>query len=245
MSLDTVPAVRPLSARSVALSLLLGAGTAGLSSRDLVALGDRFGVSPPTMRVALSRLAAAGDVRALDGTYRLTERHRWRQERQEESLHPRIRPYDGSWRMIVVVSGGRSAAERGELRRELSAGRFAELREGVWMRPDTLVDPLTRADPSLVEMTTTPAHDRDLVARMWPLHQWAARGRWLLERTETPDLAERLAVHAAIVRHLRDDPWLPASLLPPDWPGDSLRIADARFRDTLSALRPSPAEENR
>lgn len=245
MKLADAPAVRPLSARSVALSLLLGAGSTGLTPRDLVMLGDRFGVSPPTMRVALSRLTAAGDVRSSDGTYRLTERHRWRQERQDESLHPTTRPYDGSWRMVVVVSGGRPAADRSGLRRELGQARLAELREGVWMRPDTLVAPLGADDPSLVGLVTRPDDDVGLAARLWPLHQWAARGRWLLERTETPDLAERLAVHAAIVRHLRDDPWPPPALLPPGWPGDDLRHADARFRDELSALRPSPAEENR
>lgn len=245
MNLLDAPAVRPLSARSVALSLLLGAGPQGLSSRELVALGDRFGVSPPTMRVALSRLATAGDVHASSGTYRLTGRHRWRQERQDESLRPRTRPYDGSWAMVVVVSGGRSAADRGALRRELAASRFAELREGVWMRPDTIAQPVRPSDTGVVELTTRPTDDRELAARLWPLHPWAARGRWLLERTNVDDLAERLAVHAAIVRHLRDDPWLPTSLLPADWPGDALRRADATFRSELSALRPSPAEENR
>lgn len=245
MALAHAPAVRPLSARSIALSLLLGSGSDGLSSRELVALGEELGVSPSTMRVALSRLATAGDVRSTGGTYRLTERHRWRQEHQEQSLRPRTRPYDGSWSMIVVVSGGRSAADRAELRRELAAGRFAELREGVWMRPDTLDEEPHLSDSSVVELTTTPADDRELAARLWPLHALSARGRWLLERTSTDDLADRLAVHAAIVRHLRDDPWLPTSLLPADWPGDALRRADASFRDELSALRPSPAEENR
>ena len=58
--------LRPLSARSAALSLLLGAEPPELRGADLVRLGEAFGISGPTMRVALSRLVAAGELEPVD-----------------------------------------------------------------------------------------------------------------------------------------------------------------------------------
>ncbi|EHN77844.1 hypothetical protein SMCF_2624, partial [Streptomyces coelicoflavus ZG0656] len=42
--------------------------------------------------------------------------------------------------------------------------------------------------------------------------------------------AGRLTAFAAVVRHLLEDPVLPAELLPPDWPGAALRDAYARYQ---------------
>ena len=47
-----------LSARSVALSVLLGVPLGRLSVRDILATGEMCAIAPATMRVALSRLVA-------------------------------------------------------------------------------------------------------------------------------------------------------------------------------------------
>ena len=57
----------PLSARSVALSVLLGMPEGRLPVRDLVAAGNMCDIAPATMRVALSRLVSSGELTVDDG----------------------------------------------------------------------------------------------------------------------------------------------------------------------------------
>ena len=54
--------VRPLNARSLVLSVLLGLPRAALTPRALVGLAQAFGVAPGTMRTALSRMVDAGEL---------------------------------------------------------------------------------------------------------------------------------------------------------------------------------------
>ena len=58
---------------------------------------------------------------------------------------------------------------------------------------------------------------------------------------------EHLSLGAAMLRHLRIDPLLPAPLLPPAWPGTRLRGGYRRFeRDFMRLLRPTrPAATSR
>ncbi|MYR63731.1 PaaX domain-containing protein, C- domain protein, partial [Streptomyces sp. SID625] len=63
--------LRPLSARSVVLSLLLGTHPPELPVKDLVRAVEPFGVGGSTLRAALSRMVAAGDLRRADGVHRL------------------------------------------------------------------------------------------------------------------------------------------------------------------------------
>src|SRR5256885_17059826 len=63
--------LRPLSARSVVASVLLGTHPPRLSAAALVELCGRFGISGGTTRVALSRMVAAGGLAARGGHYRL------------------------------------------------------------------------------------------------------------------------------------------------------------------------------
>lgn len=247
----------PLSARSVALSLLLGARPPRLRGRDVVTLGEMFGVAVPTMRVALSRMVAAGDLEVDDGIYTLGPQHLDRQRVTEALAHPRRRPYDGMWRMLVVVDRGRPAPERAALRRALTRARHAELREGVWLRPDNLhpqpevADPLLGPstgrgpadahpagsdDPGLLAFSTRPAKDRALTRQLWDLPGWASTAHRLLSvmRSDAPP-PERLTAAAAAVRHLCLDPALPDELAPEQWPADDLRWAYEDFRNELSS----------
>ncbi|OLZ71989.1 PaaX domain-containing protein, C- domain protein [Streptomyces sp. IMTB 2501] len=230
--------LRPLSARSVVLSLLLGAHPAQLPVKDLVRLVEPFGVGGSTLRAALSRMVAAGDLRRTDAVYRLSDRLLARQRRQDEALRPVTRAWGGDWEMVVITATGRGPAERAELRARLTALRLAELREGVWLRPANL----DRALPDTLDSVALTCSARpdepphDLVARLWPLDAWAATARMLLARTSAArDPADRLTAYAAAVRHLLTDPVLPPGLVPADWPGDALRTAYAGFQRELAA----------
>ena len=140
--MTTALALRPLSARSVVLSLLLGAHPAELSAAALVRAGDLFEVPETTLRAALSRMVAAGDLVRDGSTYRLSERLLERQRRQDAALDAETTAWDGTWEQVVITSSGRSAQDRAELRATLASLRLAELREGVWLRPANLARPL-------------------------------------------------------------------------------------------------------
>jgi phenylacetic acid degradation operon negative regulatory protein len=222
------PALRPLSARSVVLSLLLGTHPAELPARDLVRLVERFDVGGSTVRAALSRMVNAGDLRRTDTGYRLSERLLERQRRQDEAVRPHTRAWDGDWEMVVITTTGRGPAERAELRTRLAGLRLAELREGVWLRPANLSRPLP-GDLDAVGERCTARPERaagELAADLWPLGAWSATARWLLARVDGARRpADRLTAFAAVVRHLLADPVLPPALLPSDWPGAALRDA--------------------
>ncbi|WP_405740248.1 PaaX domain-containing protein, C- domain protein [Streptomyces sp. NBC_00028] len=228
--------LRPLSARSVVLSLLLGAHPPELPVKELVRQVEAFGVGGSTARAALSRMVAAGDLRRTDTVHRLSDRLLERQRRQDDAVHPRTRAWDGDWEMLVITATGRGPAERADLRTRLTALRLAELREGVWLRPANLSRPLP-ADLAQVGERCTTRPDRpaaELAAQLWPLGAWAAKGRALLAHTARVDgPADRFTAFAAVVRHLLADPVLPTGLLPADWPGTALRTAYADYRREL------------
>ncbi|GGW59837.1 hypothetical protein GCM10010350_50450 [Streptomyces galilaeus] len=223
----------PLSARSVVLSLLLGIHPPELPVKDLVRLVEPFGVGGSTLRAALSRMVTAGDLRRTGSVYGLSERLLERQRRQDDAVHPATRPWDGDWEMAVITATGRGPAERAELRTELTRLRLAELREGVWLRPATLIRPWPAELDGVTRYFTarpeSPAEE--LAATLWPLGEWAAEGRALLAHLARADRpGDRFTAFAAVVRHLLADPVLPPELLPADWPGAALRAAYADFQ---------------
>ena len=127
-----------MTARSVVLSVLLGAHPAWASAAELIRLTDDFGIKEATLRVALTRMVSAGDlVRSADG-YRLSDRLLARQRRQDDAMRPRLRSWQGTWTTLIVTSVGTAPRTRAMLRTTLHNKRFGELREGVWMRPDNL-----------------------------------------------------------------------------------------------------------
>src|SRR5947209_9301227 len=127
-----------MTARSVVLSVLLGAHPAWASASELISLTSDFGIRETTLRVALTRMVGAGDlVRSADG-YRLSDRLLARQQRQDEAMRPRTRAWRGDWLVLIVTVVGTDARTRAALRTAMHRKRFGELREGVWMRPDNL-----------------------------------------------------------------------------------------------------------
>ena len=225
-----------LSARSVALSVLLGVPLGQLSVRDILRTGEMCGIAPATMRVALSRLVTAGELAVTDGTYSLSPAHLRRQQAQQHALEPSTQAWDGTWETAVVIESGRDAADRARLRADLTSARLAELREGVWMRPANLVRP-GFVDPHLTTLFSRPTDPELIVGQLWDLSDWSATGDALLAAMDSADLdGRRFAAATVLVRHLRTDPVLPPALQPDHWPADALRAAYDLYRNQLHAL---------
>ncbi|MFR9675498.1 PaaX family transcriptional regulator C-terminal domain-containing protein [Streptomyces sp. TR06-5] len=236
----TLPQLRPLTARSIVLSTLLGHHPPRLPARALVRVGELFGVAEGTVRVALSRMVAAGDLDQDDRGYGLTARLLDRQARQDESRAPRLRPWRGDWELAVAGGERRPAAERAALRRDMARLRLAELREGTWLRPANLDHDLATqvGHRCTVFTTAVPADDPlRLAGRLWDLGAWSRRAHALvaaMDRSAGP--AERFTLSAAALRHLLTDPLLPDPLLPGHWPGEELRRRYDAFENELAAV---------
>lgn len=223
------------------LSTLLGSHPPSLPVRVLVRSGELFGIAEGTVRVALSRMLAAGEVeQADDGRYRLAGRLLERQARQDVSRRPAMRRWRGGWTTAVVTAEGRTASGRVALRAAMRDLRMGELREGVWLRPDNLRLPRP-ADSQCTWLSSRPEDDPvDLARRLWDLDGWAARAEELRERMQagrvdrSDSLAPGFVLSAAVLRHFQADPLLPDALLPADWPGAALRddydTFDSSFR---------------
>jgi phenylacetic acid degradation operon negative regulatory protein len=243
---------RPLTARSVIASLLLGMHPPRLAGARLVQWCELFGIAPGTARVALSRMTERGELRADDGVYELRGRVRSRQAAQDWSLAPAVDESSRAWRMAVVGGVARDASDRAALRDAMRRARLAELREGCWARPDNLpraaapADTWAVIDEQCTWWTGTPDGDeRALANELFAPGPWASRARDLrarLERVTTglrggahDRLAEGFVVGAAALQHVRNDPLLPARLLPARWPGAPLRAAYREYQAAFAA----------
>jgi len=236
----------PFTARSVLASALLGMEPPQLPVAQLVRLTGLFGISENRARVALSRMVAAGEATTDgEGIYRLAGHLLDRRSRQTASRAGRTATYSGQWQVAVITTSGSTAEVRLSRRRALAFARLAELREGVWMRPDNLGTPLPAAVvDDVAGMSARPADPLGLVDRLWDLATWSGGARHLIGQLvalspDGPDaLAPGFTLSAAVLRHLQADPLLPEELLPPRWPGDELRRVydrwDGRYRETLA-----------
>jgi len=153
-------------------------------------------------------------------------------------------PWDGTWELAIVSLERRSAADRLELRRAAIALHLAELREGVWIRPDNLDPRRFPTSRAVLDRQCTHFHraTTDIAAykvrSLFALGEWADDAAALAEAmnmapNERDDSAEsftyEFALSIAVVRHLQLDPLLPAELIPDHWPGHTLRSTYHRF----------------
>lgn len=233
-----------MTARSVVLSVLLGAHPAWATTAELIRLTTDFGITENALRVALTRMVGTGDLVRSDDGYRLSDRLLVRQRRQDAAVQPVTRQWDGDWLTVVVTAVGDNARARAATRNTLLQNRFAELREGVWLRPDNLAGDLP--DDVCHRVRLLRARDdapTELAATLWDLQGWSATGALLLREMDgAVSVPERFAVAAAMVRHLLTDPVLPAELLPAGWPADRVRAAYRDFAAELAARRDRPLE---
>jgi phenylacetic acid degradation operon negative regulatory protein len=241
-----------LTARSVIATTLLGAGTgARLPVAQLVRAGSLFGVSGGAIRTAASRMVADGELDADDDGYHLAGDLLEREQRVSESQMGRRGRWTGAWEIAVVRDEPRPAAARRELRSAAEALRFAELREGTWVRPANL-EPSRQANHQATLAVQcirfAGALTDDIPARtLFDLDSWADRARRLLGELQgrfaepaatAPALTAGFEIAIAVVRQLQTDPLLPDELLPRSWPGQSLRDEyeryDRRFKRALA-----------
>jgi phenylacetic acid degradation operon negative regulatory protein len=155
---------------------------------------------------------------------------------------------------VVTAPAARSAPDRAALRAAMAQLRLAELREGVWVRPDNLTaDGRPRDAAELVAAQCTAfrarladGEDGALAATLWDLAAWRARAGALqeamagvaarLERGDADALAPGFVLSAAVLRHFQADPLLPVALLPEGWPGGELRAEYDRYDAAFRAL---------
>lgn len=229
---------RPLSTRSVIASLLLGRRPPAAPGRDLVRWCGLFGIAPGTVRVALHRMTAAGELDRDPRGYALAGPLARRQEEQQASLRPATRRWDGTWRL--AIAGGhdaRPAPVRADMRVALRRARMAEWREGVWIRPAN-IDVVE--DPRCAWLDARPEGDPVALAhRLFEPDRWSRTATALIERVgeataaldhATPGvIVPAFLAGAAALRHVRADPQLPAALLPGGWPGVELRHVYADY----------------
>jgi phenylacetic acid degradation operon negative regulatory protein len=192
--------------------------------------------------------------------YSLTPRGAWRVEegvRRVYRLAPE--PWDGRWRLLTyAISEGRRPV-RDRLRRELAWLGLGPLSRSTWLTPRDLTDRLSElaASHGLREGVAIfegahlgPERDRSLVERCWDLEAVASRYRVFiaaarrrtvvlrrgLRRRAISDaacFAEKITLVHEYRKFLFVDPGLPASLLPPAWPGwEAARV----FRDVYQML---------
>src|ERR1700741_128956 len=231
-----LPSITPLTARSVALSTLLGYHPPALPISVLVKVGELFGIRDRAIRVALTRMVRDGEVTVDNGVYRLSERLLRRQADQDALTSPPTRRWTGGWEMAVVTSTNRPLAERVALRKSMVRHRLGELREGVWLRPGNLSRELDGIIADQCEFFVSHHSDSSsLAASLWDLPGWAAQAdRWLRGLDEAESLAEGFIATAAVTRPLLLDPYLPDELLPAGWPGDRLRKRYTDFNANYS-----------
>ncbi|MEZ5342167.1 MAG: PaaX family transcriptional regulator C-terminal domain-containing protein [Acidimicrobiales bacterium] len=232
---DLALGLRPLTARSLIASVLLGTHPPRLPVRVLVAAASLFGISEGSARTALSRMLAAGELERVDEWYGLGPDLVARQNAQDTGRAATRSEWTGDWHQLVVTSERRSASDRATTRSLLLGAHLAELRDGIWIRPaNTAIGHLVEQLPgddwltATTRFTTTPD-----CAALWPIADLAhvASGldaivAELAPRLAADDrslLARGFVVAAAALRFFRSDPLLPHELLPADWAGDRLR----------------------
>lgn len=247
---------RPLSARSVLASALLGADQPHLTVAQLVGVASLFGISGGAARTCLWRMVSAGELTADDGVYSLAGRLLDRRQRVDDASRiddTALPAWDGTWELAIVSLDRRSATERLALRKAATALHLAELREGVWLRPDNL-DPDRLPTLRLVlDQQCVHFHGAatdipiEAMRSLFSLDDWAVDARRLtdamrselqIDAASAEDSVYQFALSVAAVRHLELDPLLPVELVPEDWPAhelrDSYRSFDVMFKRWLN-----------
>lgn len=227
---------RPLSARSLALSVLLGTHPPELPAYALVALGELFDIEPGTMRTALSRLVSEGTLATTDGRYRLIDAELLdRQRAQDIGRVPVHHGWSGGWHTVIAADSRRPLRQRRAFRTLMANHRFGELQPDIWMRPDNEPAPPIERHHNLIVMTGSLGgrEPADLVDELWDLARIGSDGAERFSHCQaaldeldwsSPDCIRPSFFEAAsTLRLLRREPRLPLDLQPPDWPMDAVR----------------------
>jgi phenylacetic acid degradation operon negative regulatory protein len=226
----------------------------------LIRLMASFGVSPPAVRQAVSRMAREGWLaarrRGNRAFYSVTERGRRRIEELSPRIYGPVIEWDGRWRLLTYAIGEKHRKRRDRLRKELGALGWAQLSPSTWISPsDTLVAAREAAGATgtldAVNLFSSeycgPLGDRELLERCWNVAAIAsayrsfvaryeprlARERERGDHTDEAALVERLWLVHDYRKFAYIDPGLPSELLPAHWPGTA---AAALFREYYALL---------
>lgn len=226
----------------------------------LIRLMASFGVSPPAVRQAVSRMARQGWLvarrRGNRAFYSVTERGRRRIDELSPRIYGPVIEWDGRWRLLTYAIGEKHRKRRDRLRKELGALGWAQLSPSTWISPsDTLVAAREAAGTTrtldAVNLFSSeycgPLGDRELLERCWNVAEIASeyrsfvaryeprfeRERKLDDHSDEAALVERLWLVHDYRKFAYIDPGLPSELLPAHWPGTA---AAALFREYYALL---------
>ncbi len=219
----------------------------------LVRLLAPLGIAGPAVRTAVSRMVRQGwlePAKLPSGPgYGLTSRAVRRLDEAAARIYrTREAEWDGTWHLLVLEHVDRRSA-RERLHAGLGFLGYARLNGVTWLapRPSAEVDTLLESEG--VRADSFQARDLGdpvaLAHRAWDLaalgaayRTWLAEARDLLADPPRDD-EETYAVRSTLVHEWRkflfQDPGLPRSLLPSDWPGDE---AAAYFDGQAARLLP-------
>lgn len=216
--------LEPLNARSIVLSVLLGSHPPQMSVGRILEFTSLFGLPDGTVRTALSRMVAAGDLVNDDGLYRLAGRLIERQAQQDAGRHGPPSEWDGTWWTVAVVTNRRTMAQRREFRARAVGSRLGELRPDLWLRPANIAIATDLADSLITRGPLVVGDEQALAARLWDLGDFQRRSdlhRQALDhaarRLDVGDdrsLADAFVALAAAQQFLRVEPQLPVELTP-------------------------------
>lgn len=241
--------LEPLNARSIVLSVLLGTHPPRMPVGRILEFTTLFDLADGTVRTALSRMVAAGDLVNDDGIYRLAGRLVERQTQQDAGRHDPPIQWDGSWWTVAVVSDRRTMTERREFRSRATGSRLGELRPDLWLRPANIAIATDLPDVVITRGPLIIGNARELVARLWDvgelqhrseIHRVALDSAAIqLETGADRALADAFVALAGAQQFLRVEPQLPTELAP-DVAGTMLRSryaeVVAEFQSQLAAF---------
>lgn len=236
--------LEPLTPRSIVLSVLLGSHPPRMPVGRILEFTSLFDLADGTVRTALSRMVAAGDLINDDGIYRLAGRLVERQAQQDAGRRLPSSDWDHTWWMVAVLSDRRTMAERRAFRAWAIGARLGELRPDLWLRPANLDIPTDLPHVLITRGSMISGAQQQLVAHLWDLDALRARSnvnRLALDaaaaRLGDPDdrsLADAFTALAAAQQFLRVEPQLPANLTPHTI-GDDVRMRYAEVVEVFQA----------
>jgi phenylacetic acid degradation operon negative regulatory protein len=229
-------------------------------TQSLTALLAAMGVRDKAARQALSRMCDRGSLErervGRQTRLTLTDDARRLLEAGAERIYQfgqRVRPWDGSWLVLLASVPESERHARYRMGLGLSWAGFGSIGQGIWLSPwgeqeDVAVELLGELG---VQATSFRAglgrlgSGQRLAHQAWDLPALRDEYDRFLGDTEPlagslPRPADAAVELAELVHRWRRfpflDPDLPAELLPPDWPGPA---AARRFADLRAALLPS------
>lgn len=248
---------------------------------DLIALAAPFGFSDRLVRTSMYRLTAEGwfhtDRVGRRSRYELTVGAQAEFADAETRIYQARRPeWDGEWTLVFLGLAAIEQEQRETLATQLTWHGFARLASDLLAFPGDgrphisrlserlgIEDPVSIAAARFDDGADLARHD-DLAAA-FELEPAAGRYRAFLDRyrwtgsligSEISDL-DAFIVRTMVVHELRRsrlvDPWLPASLVPSDWPGDDAHALAAevyravdepawRWLERTAGLRAPPTD---